>query len=56
MDRHVGDVTKVEAVFHGTLRRNVESIVKGGFIIQGSLDIDGERVSVRCGSTWGNGM
>ncbi|KAG6826304.1 hypothetical protein H0H92_000390, partial [Tricholoma furcatifolium] len=44
---------KEEIVFHGTPRHNVGSIVRSGFVVPGEKTVDGERVEVRCGSTWG---
>lgn len=42
-----------EIVFHGTLRQNVGSIVRNGFIVPGQKTSNGETIGVRCGSTWG---
>ncbi|KAG6917221.1 hypothetical protein DXG01_003335 [Tephrocybe rancida] len=44
---------KEEIVFHGTPRHNVGSIVRSGFVVPGQQTVDGEKVHVRCGSTWG---
>ncbi|KAH8919258.1 hypothetical protein BT69DRAFT_1284978 [Atractiella rhizophila] len=48
-------VFKEEVVFHGTLRKNVASIVVNGFRLPGQKTTDGEH-QVRCGSTWGRGI
>ncbi|KAF8070035.1 hypothetical protein FPV67DRAFT_1667930 [Lyophyllum atratum] len=60
-DRRAKDVAwdkygKEEVVFHGTLRQNVGSIVRSGFVVPGEKTVTGESVSVRCGSTWGQGI
>ncbi|KAF8876772.1 hypothetical protein CPB84DRAFT_381179 [Gymnopilus junonius] len=47
---------KEEIVFHGTLRQNVGSIVRSGFVVPGKSTATGDKVSVRCGSTWGQGI
>ncbi|KAG6917220.1 hypothetical protein DXG01_003334 [Tephrocybe rancida] len=47
------ELGKEEIVFHGTPRHNVGSIVRSGFVVPGQKTADGERVGVRCGSTWG---
>ncbi|GLB45088.1 hypothetical protein LshimejAT787_1901660 [Lyophyllum shimeji] len=47
---------KEEIVFHGTLRQNVGSIVRSGFVVPGGKTATGEVVDVRCGSTWGQGI
>ena len=56
MDKRVDDLTRIEIVFHGTPRRNVDAIVRGGFAIPGTgkTNVNGEQVVVRCGSTWGD--
>ncbi|KAF8876771.1 hypothetical protein CPB84DRAFT_1966496 [Gymnopilus junonius] len=47
---------KEEIVLHGTLRQNVGSIVRSGFVVPGKSAVTGEQVSVRCGTTWGQGI
>lgn len=44
---------KEEIVFHGTMRQNVGSIVRSGFVVPGQKTVTGEDVTVRCGTTWG---
>lgn len=58
MDKRVDDLTRIEIVFHGTPRRNIDAIVRGGFAIPGTgkTNVNGEQVVVRCGSTWGRGV
>ncbi|KAG6832853.1 hypothetical protein H0H87_000207 [Tephrocybe sp. NHM501043] len=47
------ELGKEEIVFHGTPRHNVGSIVRSGFIVPGEKTVEGTKVEVRCGSTWG---
>jgi hypothetical protein len=54
-DAAADEISKVEVVFHGTLRRHVGSIVRSGFVVPGTKTREGETVDVRCGSTWGKG-
>lgn len=54
-DAAADEMSKLEVVFHGTLRRHVGSIVRSGFVVPGSQTMEGDTVSVRCGSTWGKG-
>jgi len=54
-DARVDEMTKIEIVFHGTPRRNVAGIVQHGFLVPGRKGL-GEKVEVRCGSTWGQGI
>jgi hypothetical protein len=54
-DAAADEYSKAEIVFHGTLRHNISSIVRNGFIVPGQATKDGVEVGVRCGSTWGKG-
>lgn len=46
-----GVSSKVDIAFHGTLEKNLDSIVQNGLVVPGSMG-----VSVRCGSTYGKGI
>jgi hypothetical protein len=55
--RHVGRLLSTEVVFHGTSRRFIANIVSRGFIKPGDVMNDnGDRLQVRCGSTYGRGI
>lgn len=46
-----------KVTFHGAPRRVIESIVRYGFLVPGSqLGRSGQRLGVRCGSTFGTGI
>jgi hypothetical protein len=54
-DTVADDISQIEVVYHGTLRRCIQSIVRSGFVLPGGKTGDGQVVGLRCGDTWGRG-
>lgn len=53
----VDHLVKPRITFHGTQRQHVPSIVRHGFVLPGTVNpATGERLDVRCGSTYGKGI
>jgi hypothetical protein len=49
--------TSTEVVFHGTQRRFISNIITRGFIKPGDvMNNNGDKLQVRCGSTYGRGI